>query len=1189
MTGPAKRWLLGTLASLATLALLVVLALYLMLDTRRGTHWFLDQVLPRVTSEVRYDSLSGTLSRGIVFTGLELSLESADIRIGLAEGSWSLLDLLGGQFPIKRLAVTDISIIVHPSEQEQEPEPGPWPRLSLPFPVSLADVQVSNLSITLGENSYLVDRIALQANIGLLQTRISKLEVTMAGQDGEQTLALSGQVGNSAPYPFNLSLEWGATLTDTPPLAGRGTLSGNLAAITLDHQLLQPSTVSSSGQMTMAFDPQRAAIDVDSIDLNIDTGWSALRLPAPVKPAMESDGRLEFRGGWNGYSFELRSRLRALPPEIPQGDQPDRDGTDPALEEVIATTLREPGHIMVSGSGRQLQVELNRLLVETAAGNIEASGQLDAGQPLRWDLSLALTELQAGLFAPQWPAVISGELRTRGFWQGERYEAAIHIDSVTGTLFDETLAGNGDITLRDSGQVIDSLILRLGENSLTIHGEITQSLSLDWQLEAPRLAQLHPALAGAATSTGTLRGTLEQPLVNAHLGASQLGYGEYAIEHLDTDFSTAQQGNMTVDLNARGIAATPLQDGNLTLQGEGTVANHRLTLGLKDGDSSLSLTLAGGLDDKTWSGTVAMLTVDNPLVGPWQLASASALQASPDTIDLATLCLTQELSQLCTRFRFDDSGIAMEGSVEDLQLARFTSALPREASITGAVNSRFAVQGPTADLRGSLSLSIDPLQLSFQPLDTDERLEHSATIAASASLDASGLGANLDLVIADVGAVNARIRSPGAAAGNPLEQPIEGAIQGRFDNLVWLGGLFPQLEDLAGTLALDMAISGNPREPRVDGNLQLDQLAMDIPMAGISLQQGRVTLAVNGASEWLLNGSVSSGAGTLTLVGAGLLWADTGPGGQLTIKGERFTLVDLPDALVLASPDLTIGLNPEVISIRGDIHIPEGRFVFKSLPERAVQVSADERIYPELEDRPQPGRPLNTRVQVTLDDSFSFEGFGLATRLGGSLRLSQRGSAPPQAVGTLTLRDGVYEAYGQALAVDRGLLIFQGPLDNPGLNITAVRKTADATVGIRIGGVAQDIQSELFSNPSLPPTDTMAILITGKAPSDMTESDANQVVNAAAALGIAQSEFITSSLQRAFGLDVLSLQGGDEYVDSSLIVGKYLTPDLFVSYVQNLFTPAGSVQLEYRLTRHLGLKARSGETQSVDLLYKIEH
>ncbi len=140
-----------------------------------------------------------------------------------------------------------------------------------------------------------------------------------------------------------------------------------------------------------------------------------------------------------------------------------------------------------------------------------------------------------------------------------------------------------------------------------------------------------------------------------------------------------------------------------------------------------------------------------------------------------------------------------------------------------------------------------------------------------------------------------------------------------------------------------------------------------------------------------------------------------------------------------------------------------------------------------------------------------------------------------------------------------------------------------------MGGYAQDIRSDIFSEPPLPPTEALTVLITGKPVDELNSSDANRVANAATALGISQSGWITSRLQNLFGVDVFTLEGGDDYLESSLVVGKYLSPRLFISYVQNLFTPENHVGLRYRLTDNLELKAESGESQSIDLLYQIDH
>jgi translocation and assembly module TamB len=53
-------------------------------------------------------------------------------------------------------------------------------------------------------------------------------------------------------------------------------------------------------------------------------------------------------------------------------------------------------------------------------------------------------------------------------------------------------------------------------------------------------------------------------------------------------------------------------------------------------------------------------------------------------------------------------------------------------------------------------------------------------------------------------------------------------------------------------------------------------------------------------------------------------------------------------------------------------------------------------------------------------------------------------------------------------------------------------------------------------------------------------------------------------------------------------VGKYVTPKILVRYVVGLFDQAFSLGVVYRLTDKVRVEAESGETQSVDVIYRIE-
>ena len=1175
------RWALGSLSGLTLGAVLVCALLFVLLGTERGGRWALGKVLPLVAAEARLGGFSGTLAQGFAVEDLYLPLDAAHVHVVSADGSWNLWNLLGGQFPVERLTVTGLTIAVQ--EQEKEPEPaGPWPSLALPFAVNLEDVQVSDLRIVMGEAEHHIAHIALAGSGGVLHTRIQHLAVTL----DEHRVSLAGRIANRAPYELELEIDWSTQLPDDLPVAGKGKLSGNLTALNLEHTLSAPVELFTPLRAELPYDPAVATVDPLAINLHFHSQWRDLSPPANLAlPALASDGELDVEGGWASYRFRLDTSLAISPPA--------EDGDALALPpELLDALAAGPLEIALAGSGRELEINIERLMLDSALGSLDAGGDIDLGEPLRWDLGIALRNIDSAPLVPDWPASISARLDTRGHWQNGDYRIGLEIAELQGRVRESTIDGGGSINLRPGQQRIEQLNLRLGSNRLEVNGELgvngdspDGTLALEWRLAADQLAQIHPQLTGNLQSHGSLTGTLSAPGGNARLAGRNIGFGEISVADVDLSVAAPDHDNLSIQLSATGIDAAPLEAATVTAQLTGALSRHRFDIELRDaGNNHLALTLAGGLEDQQWRGRLSGLHIDNPLAGPWQQAGDTDLAVSAEAVILDTLCLAQQDTRLCASTRWRDQQLDAEGSLTALPLSRFADSLPPELAIDGEINSRFQASGPIDNLAGEVRLDSEGLVLRHQSAEDGETVEYPVRIGIDGKLAGGGANFTAALDVDDIGTLSAHLEASALSA----EGQLRGAVNGEFDDLAWLDGLLPQVDSLHGRVNLALALSGTVGQPELNGNVGVNGFAAEVPLAGIALRDGELAMALDDQGRWRLQGQVHSGDGELRLDGGGIIDSDQGVGGEIAVTGDNFTLANRPDARVLVSPDLQLALTADTLQVRGELSITDGQITLTALPEQAVSVSPDERLTQD-QDVETLGRALDARIQLAIDERFALQGFGLSTRLGGNLQLIQRGEDPPRANGTLTLYDGVYQAYGQNLAVERGVLIFQGQVDNPGLNIRAVRKVPGFTVGIDIGGVAQDIRSELFSTPPLPPTDTIAILITGKAPNQMNESDANQVINAAAALGISQSEGITNNLRNAFGLDVVDLQGGDDYLDSSLVVGKYLTPELFVSYVQSLFTPAGSVVLDYALTSNLGLKASSGETQSIDLLYRIEH
>jgi translocation and assembly module TamB len=84
---------------------------------------------------------------------------------------------------------------------------------------------------------------------------------------------------------------------------------------------------------------------------------------------------------------------------------------------------------------------------------------------------------------------------------------------------------------------------------------------------------------------------------------------------------------------------------------------------------------------------------------------------------------------------------------------------------------------------------------------------------------------------------------------------------------------------------------------------------------------------------------------------------------------------------------------------------------------------------------------------------------------------------------------------------------------------------------------------------------------------------------------------LASQLGRRLGLDevgVESTTGTAGQSNQSLVLGKFLSPRLFISYGISLTESINTLKLRYTITDKWILKMEAGENQSADAEYTIE-
>jgi translocation and assembly module TamB len=307
--------------------------------------------------------------------------------------------------------------------------------------------------------------------------------------------------------------------------------------------------------------------------------------------------------------------------------------------------------------------------------------------------------------------------------------------------------------------------------------------------------------------------------------------------------------------------------------------------------------------------------------------------------------------------------------------------------------------------------------------------------------------------------------------------------------------------------------------------------------------------------------------------------------GTLSLKGRNLLLVNVPEARISASPDLRFDVDKRRIDVTGQVTIPFAKIAPADLAG-AVRTSADEVVVASQMRPPKEQWAVAARVRLVLGDAASIDTFGLSGRLGGALdtRLDTDGSS--RGTGELTISEGKYAAFGRRLDVERGKLIFSGGLlTDPGVDIRATKQFPDAVAGVNVRGTLRQPRMTFFSEPSMPQSQIVSLILAGGS-----IATAQNAVDATGARGdlLAQGgAILAQQLGQKVGLEDVSIEQNLAN-ETAVVLGKYLSPRLYVSYGISLTESLNTVKMRYSLSDRWTIRTEAGRESSADLVYTIE-
>lgn len=444
-----------------------------------------------------------------------------------------------------------------------------------------------------------------------------------------------------------------------------------------------------------------------------------------------------------------------------------------------------------------------------------------------------------------------------------------------------------------------------------------------------------------------------------------------------------------------------------------------------------------------------------------------------------------------------------------------------------------------------------------------------------------------------------QVRDPSALPG--ADDPISGQISAQVANLRAMGVWAPPGWRLSGKLEAQAQLSGTLGDPQYEGQVRGQDLGATQTLMGVHLANGTLDLRLKGDRARLESLTARDGepnGGSVHLSGDAVLGAE--PTANLQLRAERFALLQRVDRRVVVSAELQLGLTQEALSAQGQARVDEGLVDISRSDAPTIGDDVNVINRPGVSDAEDaaaaaaaatPRRKLQVALTADLGAKLRLRGRGIDTHLRGSLKLSTPNGLP-HITGTVSTVDGTYAAYGQKLVIERGSISFTGPVDNPRLDIQAMRpqsplaSASDVKVGVLITGTAQDPRVRLYSEPTMSETEKLSWLVLGRGSNGLGGADIGLLQTAAAALLAGEGGSPTDNVISAIGLDELSVRQSDGAVrDTIVTVGKQISNKWYVGYERSLNTTEGTWQLIYRLAQRFTVRAQSGDDNAIDLIW----
>ena len=1152
--------------------------------TEPGLQWALRQAQMRSDGKLTFEGVRGTLANTVEIERLRFDSDGTVVEARGVAGHGHLAAALGGRLVIEPLRVASLDIAITPGDSSKPPTTP-----ALPFGIRLGEVQLDRLRIQLAGSAY----------------ELANLRFDHIGLNAPSGVSAQGSFEfTHEQYPVVATLTLGGTLEELTARL-KGTVAGIAADVSGVLTPTRPQKVKSAEVRAGPVDLARLNADLPHAELELTlraTGTAKgfagtleatnktagpidrQRLPvAKAQTAFSTDlqsfdlerlsfalaggGTLEGRGvasasGFDGTVKASRLNLRGIRSDLREtslsGPLELSLGRD---AQKVRGTLSQPGMSVTAEVVRKGDdIDISRLHAAAEGGEVSGSGKVRLGEPLAFDAKLALSGFNPAAFGDYPAASISGTVAGKGQY-GKEIRAEVEWALADSNLYGQLLQTTGKARVAGKRVLDANAEAKLADTRATVRGAFGgKGDRLTWTLDAPKIEDHVEDMSGRLKASGSLGGTWEDPSLVLEAQAEELEF-------------------------PHGLKAS-----RANAEFAGTLARHAAQILLRIEGTDVQARLAGGLKSGQWSGDILALEGNGRV--PFVLRAPAPLKASRDRVELGYVAasvgegrlLVKELMWSKERFASvgEFSGVPAQWIITatgQSERVRSTLLLDGEWQIAAApaLSGTLSVRRTAGDVT---ILGENDLELGLQGISLDARFV------------AAGVGVRLDVASSyGSGTLAGQIgRDPAAGAlGLGANSPLsaQGQIELAHAKLIAQPWLADSRFD--GRVGADIEVSGTLADPLFAGALRGDAIAFDYPPLGIYLKNGQFRARLAGDALQVESLSIQAGSGTFTASGTLPLHLAEGNNARLTWQARNFALLERPDIRIVTSGEGEAAFDGQRLAFTGELRVERGHIQYDT--QRVPKLGDDVVIAGEKRPAAQArsALPVDLNIDLDLGPNLTVAMQGLEGKLGGRVNVATTKEGELRLYGRLQTLNATFYAYGQKLQVDPGIVIFDGPPENPALQITAWRRNQAVEAGVQLSGTVRAPRVQLVSQPAVSEGEKLSWLVLGRAPTDATKADLGLLQAAAGALlSRGDSMPLDRRIARSFGFDEISLRGSGQTQDSVVAVGKRFSDKLYLSYEQGIGTVTSSlVKLDYALSRRWSARIETGTSTGGGIFYRF--